>query len=210
MGFIVTGGESDSPDEDAPKCAAWSETARPAPRDLSSDTGSESSDSDEDDDDGPEEADYRTLTPARGRLDSSALRDDGFRWMPPDEERRSLLENPPADYTSASLDRRRKTTSDRGDRDRKSRSSLSGKPPQHPAVRASPRPRRQRPDDVQSELQRRWNSYEHFRWPEGGWWPVCWCHGPPPPAPAPCYMHERAWPSHPSLPSTPARTPCKV
>ncbi|CAG5039705.1 unnamed protein product [Parnassius apollo] len=56
-------------------------------------------------------------------------------------------------------------------------------------------------------MQRRWNSYEHFRWPEGGWWPpMCWCHGPP--APPPCCMHDRAWPSHPSLPPMPPRT-CK-
>lgn len=216
--FLVTGGDSDSPDEDTVKCAAWSEGAPSSVRAASSDTGSSSSSSDSEEERYRvvnEDADYRTLTPNR-RLDSSTRRDDNFKWLPPedivDNEEAKLLEKSAREYSSASLDRRRKVTGDRNDRDRKTRSSLSSKPPQHPSsVRASPKPRRPRAEDDSPDLQRRWNSYEHFRWPpppEGAWWPpVCWCRGPPVP---PCCMHERAWPSHPSLPPSPSRAPCKV
>lgn len=218
IGYLVTGGDSDSPDEATVKCSAWSDTAIAASRADSSDT--KSSSSSEDESDGHEyeprcDNNYRTLTPSR-RLDNSTRRDDDFKWMPTgnivDDEEDEVAEPVPMEartdeYSAASLDRRRRGPSDRSDRDRKTRSSLSTKPPQHPtSVRASPRPRerRGRNEDTPPELQRRWNSYEHFRWPEGGWWPpMCWCHGPP--APPPCCMHDRAWPSHPSLPPTPIR-----
>ncbi|XP_059062004.1 liprin-beta-1 isoform X2 [Achroia grisella] len=204
-------GDSDSPDEATVKCTVWTDGAVPA-RAESSD--SDSSSSSEDDTDEKEyeirggDADYRTLTPSR-RLDNSTRRDDNFKWLQPGElidETVEQMDSRTEEYSAASLDRRRRPHSDRSDRDRKSRSSLSGKPPQHPSasVRASPRPRRPRNEETPPELQRRWNSYEHFRWPEGGWWPpMCWCHGPP--APPPCCMHDRSWPSHPSLPSVPAR-----
>lgn len=182
-------------------------------------SGTESSSSGEESDENEYEPrgenDYHTLTPSR-RLDNSTRRDDDFKWMPTgnivddDEDgvEPTSIDARMEEFTAASLDRRRRP-SDRSDRDRKTRSSLTSKPPQHPpsvqsSVRASPRPRRTRNEDTPPELQRRWNSYEHFRWPpEGGWWPpMCWCHGPP--APPPCYMHDRSWPSHPSLPPAPA------
>lgn len=199
------------------KCTAWTDGSVPA-RAISSDTASSSSSEEESDEREYEprgcDADYRTLTPSQ-RLDNSTRRDDNFKWMPSGEIVDDELVEPISmetraeEYSSASLDRRRRTPSDRNDRDRKSRSSLTAKPPQHPtSVRASPRPRRSRPEDSPPELQRRWNSYEHFRWPEGApgpWWPpMCWCHGPP--VPPPCCMHDHSWPSHPSLPPIPART----
>ncbi|XP_028163795.1 liprin-beta-1 isoform X1 [Ostrinia furnacalis] len=205
-------GDSDSPDEATVKCTAWKDGAVPARAESSSD--SESSSTSEDDSEEREyetqgnDADYRTLTPSR-RLDNSTRRDDDFKWMPSGEvtDDRDPMESKGDDYSAASLDRRRRLPSDRSDRDRKSRSSVSSKPPQHPSsVRASPKPRKHRAEETPPDLHRRWNSYEHFRWPpEGGWWPpMCWCHGPP--APPPCCMHDRAWPSHPSLPPVPART----
>ncbi|XP_052758259.1 liprin-beta-1 isoform X2 [Galleria mellonella] len=204
-------GDSDSPDEATVKCTVWTDGAVPV-RANSSDSDSSSSSEDESDEKEYEirggDADYRTLTP-NSRLDNSTRRDDGFKWLPTGElvdDTSNLMDSRTEEYSAASLDRRRRTHADRNDRDRKSRSSLSGKPPQHPSgsVRASPRPRRPRNEETPPELQRRWNSYEHFRWPESGWWPpMCWCHGPP--APPPCCMHERAWPSHPSLPPVPAR-----
>ncbi|XP_063823732.1 uncharacterized protein LOC135073479 [Ostrinia nubilalis] len=205
-------GDSDSPDEATVKCTAWKDGAVPARAESSSD--SESSSTSEDDSEEREyetqgnDADYRTLTPSR-RLDNSTRRDDDFKWMPSGEvtDDRDPMEAKGDDYSAASLDRRRRLPSDRSDRDRKSRSSVSSKPPQHPSsVRASPKPRKHRAEETPPDLHRRWNSYEHFRWPpEGGWWPpMCWCHGPP--APPPCCMHDRAWPSHPSLPPVPART----
>lgn len=210
----MTGGDSDSPDEATVKCTAWSESAIAGTRAESSD--SDSSSSSEDDSDGQEyetrggDADYRTLTPSR-HIDNSTRCDDDFKWMPPGNTNDDIVETTsmearPDDYCGASLDRRRRISSDRVDRDRKSRSSLSTKPPQHPtSARASTRSRRSRNEDTPPELQRRWNSYEHFRWPEAGWWPpMCWCHGPP--MPPPCCMHERVWPSHPSLPQTSSRT----
>lgn len=197
------------------KCTAWSEGAVAANRVNSSGTESSSS-SEESDEHGyePRENDYHTLTPSR-RLDNSTRRDDDFKWMPTgnivddnEDVEPTSMDVRAEEFSAASLDRRRRP-SDRSDRDRKTRSSLTSKPPQHPSsvqssVRASPRPRRSRNEETPPELQRRWNSYEHFRWPpEGGWWPpMCWCHGPP--APPPCYMHERSWPSHPSLPPAPA------
>ncbi|CAH0759365.1 unnamed protein product [Diatraea saccharalis] len=209
--YSPMGGDSDSPEEATVKCTAWPEGAIAARPESSSDTESSSS---EDDSEGREyemhsnDADYRTLTPNR-RLDNSTRRDEDFTWMPTGQKIEEPLQQTDmkeSEYSGASLERRRRPTGDRSDRDRKSRSSLSAaKPPQHPSsVRASPRPRRSHNEDTPPELQRRWNSYEHFRWPEGGWWPpMCWCHGPP--APPPCCMHDRAWPSHPSLPPSPAR-----
>lgn len=194
------------------KCTAWTDGAVPARAESSSDSESSSSSGDDSEERDYEtqgnDADYRTLTPSR-RLDNSTRKDDDFKWMPSGEvmNDRDPMDSKGDDYSAASLDRRRRLPSDRSDRDRKSRSSLSSKPPQHPSsVRASPKPRKHRVEETPPELQRRWNSYEHFRWPEGGgWWPpMCWCHGPP--APPPCCMHERAWPSHPSLPPVPART----
>lgn len=212
--FVVTGGDSDSPDEDTVKSNVWAEGTRAAARADSSDSTSSSSSSDDADRRcEPGGGDYRTLTPSR-RLDGSTRRDDGFKWMPSEEtvdigEDSKLLENHHQDYSSASLDRRRRISGDRYDRDRKSRSSVSAKPPQHPSsLRPSPRPRKTRPDDNGPDLQRRWNSYEHFRYPDGSWWPMCWCHGPPPPPS--CCMHERSWPSHPSLPPIPSRPSYKV
>ncbi|XP_050561418.1 uncharacterized protein LOC118263602 isoform X4 [Spodoptera frugiperda] len=206
-------GDSDSPDEATVKCTTWTEGAVAAARTGSSDTESSSSSADDSDEQEYEtggcDAEYRTLTPSR-RLDNSTRRDDDFTWMPTgnmvDEGDERVSESRVDDYSAASLERRRRTPGDRQDRDRKSRSSLTSKPPQHPtSVRASPRPRRSRNEETPPELQRRWNSYEHFRWPEGGWWPpMCWCHGPP--VPPPCYMHDRAWPSNPSLPPMPTRS----
>ncbi|XP_026326936.1 liprin-beta-1 isoform X2 [Hyposmocoma kahamanoa] len=213
-------GDSDSPDEATVKCTTWKEgVVPPSGRADSSDTESSSSDVDSDEHEYQAQCvdvDYRTLTPSR-RLDNSTRRDDDFKWMPTGEivdddvEEPTTMEPRAEEYSSASLDRRRRTPSDRNDRDRKSRSSLSTKPPQHPSsVRASPRPRRSRPEESTPELQRRWNSYEHFRYPDGApapapWWPpMCWCHGPP--MPPPCCMHDRNWPSHPSLPPIPTRT----
>lgn len=198
------------------KCTAWTDGAVAARVESSSDSNSSSSSEDDSEEREYEtqgnEADYRTLTPSR-RLDNSTRRDDDFKWMPTGEVMdggHDPMDSKPDEY-SASLDRRRRLPSDRSDRDRKSRSSLSSKPPQHPSsIRASPKPRRPRNEDTPPELQRRWNSYEHFRWPDPsgpppGWWPpMCWCHGPP--APPPCCMHDRSWPSHPSLPPVPART----
>lgn len=209
----MAGGDSDSPDEATVKCTTWTEGAVAAARTGSSDTESSSSSADDSDEQEYEtggcDAEYRTLTPSR-RLDNSTRRDDDFTWMPTgnmvDEGDERVSESRVDDYSAASLERRRRTPGDRQDRDRKSRSSLTSKPPQHPtSVRASPRPRRSRNEETPPELQRRWNSYEHFRWPEGGWWPpMCWCHGPP--VPPPCYMHDRAWPSNPSLPPMPTRS----
>lgn len=213
-------GDSDSPDEATVKCTAWPDGAIPA-RANSSDTESTSSADDDSDLQDFEvrsaEANYRTLTPSRRRLDNSTRRDDNFKWMPPENmsdivEPTSMESRTEEHQASGSLDRRRRVPADRNDRDRKTRSSMSTKPPQHPSsVRASPRPRRSRVEETPPELQRRWNSYEHFRWgpsPDGGpggWWPpMCWCHGPP--APPPCCMHDRSWPSHPSLPPVPSRT----
>ncbi|XP_062527859.1 liprin-beta-1 isoform X6 [Bombyx mori] len=205
-------GDSDSPDEATVKCTVWSDGATGDARPNSSE--SDSSSSSGDDSEGQEyetrknNADYRTLTPNR-RLDNSTRRDDDFKWMPTgnmvDENEQPSMEAIAEEYSGGSLNRRRRISSDRSDRDRKSRSSLSGKPPQHPTgVRASPRPRRIRNEETPPDLHRRWNSYEHFRWPEGGWWPpMCWCHGPP--IPPPCCMHDRSWPSHPSLPQTTVR-----
>ncbi|XP_041973006.1 liprin-beta-1 isoform X2 [Aricia agestis] len=207
-------GDSDSPEETTVKCTAWTDrNAVPARADSSdSDTSSSQSDSEEREyETGGGEADYHTLTPSRGADIATRCTDD-FRWMPTGEIVDDNSEPPPMgpqvdDYSAASLERRRRTSGSRNERDRKSRSSLSAKPPQHPSsVRASPRPRRTRNDESPSDLQRRWNSYEHFRWPEGGWWPpMCWCHGPPP-MPPPCYMQDRTWPSHPSLPPMPTRS----
>ncbi|XP_075972231.1 liprin-beta 1 isoform X2 [Anticarsia gemmatalis] len=209
-------GDSDSPDEATVKCTTWSDGAVAAASIQSSE--SESSSSSDDDSEEREydtqgcDADYRTLTPSR-RLDNSTRRDDDFKWLPTgnmvDEAEEQISEPRGEEYSAASLERRRRTPGDRLDRDRKTRSSLNSKPPQHPAsVRASPRPRRTRNEETPPELQRRWNSYEHFRWPmpDGGWWPppMCWCHGPP--VPPPCYMHDRAWPSNPSLPPMPTRS----
>nr|XP_049696984.1 liprin-beta-1 isoform X2 [Helicoverpa armigera] len=207
-------GDSDSPDEATVKCTTWSDGAVAAARTGgSSDTESSSSSADDSDEQEYDtrgcDGEYRTLTPSR-RLDNSTRRDDDFTWMPTgnmvDEGEEHVSDARGDDYSAASLERRRRTPGDRQDRDRKSRSSVTSKPPQHPtSVRASPRPRRSRNEDTPPELQRRWNSYEHFRWPEGGWWPpMCWCHGPP--VPPPCYMHDRAWPSNPSLPPMPTRT----
>ncbi|XP_035431586.1 liprin-beta-1 isoform X5 [Spodoptera frugiperda] len=211
--YSPMGGDSDSPDEATVKCTTWTEGAVAAARTGSSDTESSSSSADDSDEQEYEtggcDAEYRTLTPSR-RLDNSTRRDDDFTWMPTgnmvDEGDERVSESRVDDYSAASLERRRRTPGDRQDRDRKSRSSLTSKPPQHPtSVRASPRPRRSRNEETPPELQRRWNSYEHFRWPEGGWWPpMCWCHGPP--VPPPCYMHDRAWPSNPSLPPMPTRS----
>ncbi|KAH9641876.1 hypothetical protein HF086_011626 [Spodoptera exigua] len=212
--YSPMGGDSDSPDEATVKCTTWTEGAVAAARTGSSDSESSSSSADDSDEQEYEtrgcDAEYRTLTPSR-RLDNSTRRDDDFTWMPTgnmvDEGDERVSESRVDDYSAASLERRRRTPGDRQDRDRKSRSSLTSKPPQHPtSVRASPRPRRSRNEETPPELQRRWNSYEHFRWPEGGWWPpMCWCHGPP--VPPPCYMHEqRAWPSNPSLPPMPTRS----
>ncbi|XP_048481121.1 liprin-beta-1 isoform X3 [Plutella xylostella] len=202
-------GDSDSPDEATLRCAGWKDGAPCVPaRADSSDTASSSSSSEDDYAPG-DDAHYRTLTPSR-RLDGSTRRDDDFRWMPSadadDGGEPKSMENRTEEYSSASLDRRRRRTpSDRSDRDRKTRSSLSSKPPQHPAsVRASPRPRRPRVEETPPDLQRRWNSYEHFRWPgpggpgDGGWWPpVCWCHAPPPP----CCPHDRSWTHHTPTPT---------
>ncbi|XP_045533847.1 liprin-beta-1 isoform X2 [Papilio machaon] len=207
-------GDSDSPDEATVKCKTWTDGAVAPQRANSSDTES-STTSDDDSEEheyetGCGDADYHTLTP-NSRRDNSTRCDHDFKWMPSGDimeegAEAASLGTRPDDYNSASLDRRRRRTgsrSDRSDRDRKSRSSLNSKPPQHPSsVRASPRPRRPRNEETPPDLQRRWNSYEHFRWPEGGWYPpMCWCHGPP--APPPCCMHDRAWPSHPSLPPMP-------
>lgn len=223
--YLVTGGDSDSPDEATVKCTAWSQATVSA--NLVNSSGTESSSSSDEESDGHDyeprsDNNYRTLTPSR-RLDNSTRRDDDFKWMPTGDIVDDDVIEPVSmdvrtdEFTSASLDRRRRAPSDRSDRDRKSRSSVASKPPQHPtSVRASPRPRRFRDEETETppELQRRWNSYEHFRWPDPsgapppppGWWPpVCWCHGPPPP---PCCMHDRSWPSHPSLP--PARGYNKV
>ncbi|CAH2092195.1 unnamed protein product [Euphydryas editha] len=200
-------GDSDSPDETTVKCSTWTERAGIPARAESSDSDSSTEeDSDEHEyETGGCDADYRTLTPHR-RVDNTTLCDNDFTWMPSgdtmnDTGETNVVGSNVVDFSAASLDRRRRTPSDRSDRDRKTRSSLSAKPPQHPSsVRASPRPRRSpRNEDIPSDFQRRWNSYEHFRYPEGGWWPppMCWCHGPP--VPPPCYMHERTWPSHPSL-----------
>ncbi|XP_037297235.1 liprin-beta-1 isoform X2 [Manduca sexta] len=203
-------GDSDSPDEATVKCTVWSEGAIAGSQPESSESDSSSSTEDSETQEYEvqgDNVDYRTLTPSR-RLDNSTRRDDDFKWMPTgnmvDDAIEQMSEAKAETYSAASLDsRRRRGTSDRGERDRKSRSSLTSKPPQHPtSVRASPRPRRSRNEDTPPDLQRRWNSYEHFRWPEGGWWPpMCWCHGPP--MPPPCYMHDRSWPSHPSLPQQP-------
>ncbi|XP_073966707.1 liprin-beta 1 isoform X2 [Choristoneura fumiferana] len=206
-------GDSDSPDEATVKCTAWPEASVPARADSSDTESSSSIDDDSDLQDFEArsgDGDYRTLTPRR--LDNSTRRDDAFKWMPSenmsDVVEPTSIESRTEEQASGSLDRRRRAPADRNDRDRKTRSSLSTKPPQHPSsVRASPRPRRPRVEETPPELQRRWNSYEHFRWPgpEGGWWPpMCWCHGPP--APPPCYMHDRSWPSHPSLPPVPSRS----
>lgn len=215
--YLLTGGDSDSPDEATVKCTVWSDGATGDARPNSSE--SDSSSSSGDDSEGQEyetrknNADYRTLTPNRC-LDNSTRRDDDFKWMPTgnmvDENEQPSMEAIAEEYSGGSLNRRRRISSDRSDRDRKSRSSLSGKPPQHPTgVRASPRPRRIRNEETPPDLHRRWNSYEHFRWPEGGWWPpMCWCHGPP--IPPPCCMHDRSWPSHPSLPQTTVRGGFKV
>ncbi|CAG4941335.1 unnamed protein product [Colias eurytheme] len=208
-------GDSDSPDETTVKCSGWTDRTAPAQRADSSDSDTSSSE-DDDDSDGQEyvtrdhDADYRTLTPNR-RSDNSTRCDGDFKWMPSvdmmeDTGDMHSVGSRGNNCNSASLERRRRTPSDRGERDRKTRSSLSTKPPQHPSVpRVSPRPRHSRNEETPPELQRRWNSYEHFRWPEGGWWPpMCWCHGPPPPPP--CCMHEHNnWPSHPSLAPVPSR-----
>ncbi|KAJ2950464.1 hypothetical protein O0L34_g8708 [Tuta absoluta] len=226
--YSPVGGDSDSHDEATVKVLGtpWADGSIPVRADSSDPDSSTSSDVESDENGygpGVADVDYRTLTPSR-RLDNTAgtCRDDGFKWMPTEDIGEDIaeptsMEIRAEEYSSASLDRRRRTPSDRNDRndrDRKSRSSLSAKPPQHPSsIRASPRPRRSRPEEESPELQRRWNSYEHFRWPEGApppnpWWPpMCWCHGPP--APPPCCMHDRSWPSHPSLPpipTVPART----
>ncbi|GBP56936.1 Liprin-beta-2 [Eumeta japonica] len=225
--YSPMGADSDSPDEDTVKGVAWTEEAHSAiahqrthPHRSSSASSSSTTTSDEDTDGagyGPRTADgaYRTLTPSRA-LDVSTRRDDDFRWMPQAEAGNGeaavdgRTEWAQDDFSNASLDRKRRSAGDRADRDRKSKSSLSGKPPQHPtSARPSPRPRRLRDDDPSPELQRRWNSYEHFRWPEGGWWPMCWCHPPMPPPPPPCCMHERTWPSHPSLHAMSTRQLCK-
>lgn len=219
--YLVTGGDSDSPDEATVKCTTWPDSTVAAARTGSSDTESSSSSGDDSDEQEYEpracDAEYRTLTPSR-RLDNSTRRDDDFTWMPTgnmvDEGDDHVSEPRGDDYSAASLERRRRTPGDRQDRDRKTRSSMTSKPPQHPtSVRASPRPRRSRNEDTPPDLQRRWNSYEQFRWPEGGWWPpMCWCHGPPmsPMPPPPCYMQDRAWPSNPSLPPMPTRSYSKV
>lgn len=208
----MTGGDSDSPDETTVKCTVWSDTgiAGAQPESSESDSSSSSDEGSEGQEYEPRggDADYRTLTPSR-RLDNSTRCDDDFKWMPPGDREEEVIERMEVrteEYAAASLDRRRRLPSDRSERDRKSRSSLTSKPPQHPSsVRASPRPRRPRYEDAPPELQRRWNSYEHFRWPEGAWWPpMCWCHGPP--VPPPCCMHERTWPSHPSLAQTHTRS----
>ncbi|XP_053600468.1 liprin-beta-1 isoform X2 [Plodia interpunctella] len=204
-------GDSDSPDEATVKCTAWTDGAVPARADSSSCDSSSSTDEDSEEREYNTrggDGDYRTLTPNK-LLDNSTRRDEDFRWMPTTELVDDTEEpmDRTEEYSAASLDRRRRTPGDRSDRDRKSRSSLSGKPPQHPSsVRASPKPRRSpRNEDTPPDLQRRWNSYEHFRYPEGGWWPpMCWCHGPPM-QPPPCCMHDRSWPSHPTLPPAPSR-----
>ncbi|CAB3235915.1 unnamed protein product [Arctia plantaginis] len=213
--YSPMGGDSDSPDEATVKCTTWSEGAVAARIESSESESSSSSEGDSEEreyDTQGADGDYRTLTPCR-RLDNSTRRDDSFKWLPTsnmDDELDDQISQPRGEeYSAASLERRRRTPGDRLERDRKTRSSLNSKPPQHPAgVRASPRPRRPRNDETPPDLQRRWNSYEHFRWPipgpEGGWWPpMCWCHGPP--VPPPCYMHDRAWPSNPSLPPMPTR-----
>ncbi|CAH0721538.1 unnamed protein product, partial [Brenthis ino] len=203
-------GDSDSPEETTVKCKAWTDRTGIPPRADSSDSDSTTTEEDSDEHEyetGGANADYRTLTP--NRRDNTTRCDNDFKWMPSgeiidDTGDSPLVSSRMEDYAAASLDRRRRTPSDRSDRDRKTRSSLSTKPPQHPSsVRTSPRPRHpSRNQDTPPDVQRRWNSYEHFRWPEGGWWPpMCWCHGPPVPPP-PCCMHERTWPSHPSLPVT--------
>ncbi|XP_047545402.1 liprin-beta-1 [Vanessa atalanta] len=201
-------GDSDSPDETTVKCSTWTERAGIPARAESSDSDSSTSGDDSDEHEyetGGCDADYRTLTPNRG-FDNTTLRDNDFTWMPSADTMHNPDEPPLAgsnvvDFSAASLDRRRRTPGDRSDRDRKTRSSMTAKPPQHPtSVRASPRSRRSpRNEETPPDFQRRWNSYEHFRYPEGGWWPppMCWCHGPP--VPPPCCMHERTWPSHPSL-----------
>ncbi|CAK1578589.1 unnamed protein product [Parnassius mnemosyne] len=209
-------GDSDSPDEATVKCRTWTDGTLAPPQADSSDSDS-STTSDEDSEEreyetGGGDADYRTLTPNK-RLDNSTRCDNDFKWMSNGDimeegTEAASLGTRPDEYNSTSLDRRRRMPGDRNERDRKSRSSLTAKPPHHPSsVRASPRPRRTRNEETPPDLQRRWNSYEHFRWPDGGWWPpICWCHGPP--APPPCCMHDRAWPSHPSLPPMPPRS-CK-
>ncbi|XP_047517798.1 liprin-beta-1 isoform X2 [Pieris napi] len=206
-------GDSDSPDETTVKCSGWNNQTVPPQQSDSSESDTSTS---EDDSEGQEyvtrdcRTDYRTLTPNRG-IDNSTRCDGDFKWLQSGEIMDDTVEVQSAgsrgdNYNSASLERRRRAPSDRGERDRKTRSSLSTKPPQHPSsLRVSPRPRRSRDEEAQPDLQRRWNSYEQFRWPEGGWWPpMCWCHGPPPPPP--CCMHsEHSWPSHPSLATTPSR-----
>ncbi|XP_050672291.1 liprin-beta-1 isoform X3 [Leptidea sinapis] len=197
-------GDSDSPDETTVKCSEWTERSNvQVQQAISSDSDTSTSDDDSEGQDYDiRNADYRTLTPNK-RADSATRCDADFKWMPSGEIMEDSGEMHSVgsrcdNYNSASLERRRRTPSDRFDRDRKTRSSLTAKPPQCPSNhRVSPRPRRSRNEEI-PELERRWNSYEHFRWPEGGWWPpMCWCHGPPPPPP--CYMHDRSWPSHPSL-----------
>ncbi|XP_039745592.1 liprin-beta-1 isoform X4 [Pararge aegeria] len=211
--YSTMGGDSDSPEDTTLKCSNWTDRAGIPTRADSSDCDTSTSEEESEEheyDTGSRVADYQTLTPSR-QLDNSARCDDDFKWMPSGEMMDDAGEAPfmgsrVEDFSSnASLDRRRRPAGDRSDRDRKTRSSLSTKPPQHPSsVRASPRSRHSsRNEETPPDLQRRWNSYEHFRWPEGGWWPppMCWCHGPP--APPPCCMHERPWPSHPSLPVPP-------
>ncbi|CAK1551960.1 unnamed protein product [Leptosia nina] len=213
--YSPMGADSDSPDETSVKCSGWpNQTTVQPQRGDSSESDTSTS---EDDSDGQEyvtrdcDADYRTLTPTR-RTDNSTRCDDDFKWMPKsvimdDTEVQSLGSRCENNYNSASLERRRRTPSDRGERDRKTKSSLSTKPPQHPSsLRVSPKPRRSRNEENQPDMQRRWNSYEHFRWPDGGWYPpMCWCHGPPPPPP--CCMHsENTWPSHHSLSTMPSRS----
>lgn len=216
IAYLVTGGDSDSPDEATVKCTTWSEGAVAARTESSDSESSSSSEGDSEEreyDTQGGDGDYRTLTPSR-RLDNSTRRDDSFKWLPTsnmDDELDDQISQPRGEeYSAASLERRRRTPGDRSERDRKTRSSLNSKPPQHPAgVRASPRPRPPRNDETPPDLQRRWNSYEHFRWPipgpEGSWLsPMCWCHGPP--VPPPCYMHDRAWPSNPSLLPMPTKS----
>ncbi|CAG9563273.1 unnamed protein product [Danaus chrysippus] len=205
--YSPMGGDSDSADETTVKCSGWKDPRGIPARAESSDSDSSTTEEDSDEHEyetGAGDCDFRTLTPNR-RVDDTTRCDNDFKWMPSVDIMSAaevpLMSSRVDEYSSnVSLDRRRRRSSDRSDRDRKTRSSLSAKPPQHPSsVRASPRPGRiSRNEDTPPDLQRRWNSYEHFRWPDGGWWPpMCWCHPPTPP----CCMHERTWPSHPSLPS---------
>ncbi|CAG5039709.1 unnamed protein product [Parnassius apollo] len=138
--YSPMGGDSDSPDEATVKCRTWTDGTLAPPQADSSDTDS-STTSDEDSEEreyetGGGDADYRTLTPNK-RLDNSTRCDNDFKWMPngdimEEETEAASLGTRPDEYNSTSLDRRRRIPGDRNERDRKSRSSLTAKPPTSP------------------------------------------------------------------------------